>query len=265
MHISHYGAGRDGPRLDGMNAITCAGVRFAYSRSEVVCGVDLSVGRGELFALLGTNGAGKTTTLELILGQRRPAGGTVRVLGRDPYAARRSLAAEVGVVPQDSGCAPDLTVAETVRLWLRLHRRGRAGPLADGLLGELDLDHRAGVRVRQLSGGERRRLDLAVALCGDPGLLVLDEPTTGLDPRSRQRTWELLRERCRRGTTILLTTHYLEEAEALAGRVAIMDRGRVAFTGATTEVGGPGALAAAFHRIAGGGPPSPATASEPIR
>ncbi|MDI6100284.1 ABC transporter ATP-binding protein [Actinoplanes sp. NEAU-A12] len=240
-----------------MKAITCQGVRFTYGRSEVVCGVDLEVGQGELLALLGTNGAGKTTTLEVLLGQRRPAGGRVRLLGRDPFAERRRLAAEVGVVPQESGLAPDLTVAETVRLWLRLHRRDRVGPVSAELLGELDLEHRAAVRVRQLSGGERRRLDLAVALCGVPRLLVLDEPSTGLDPESRQRTWALLRERRRQGTTILLTTHFFEEAEALADRVVIMDRGRVAFTGTVADAGGPGALAAAFHRIAGGPPLSP--------
>lgn len=250
MHISHYGIVRSRPRLDGMKAISCADVHFSFGRSEVVSGVNLEVRQGELFALLGTNGAGKTTTLELLLGQRRPAAGAVRLLSRDPFAARRSLAAEVGVVRQESGCAPDLTVAETVRLWSRLHRRGHVDRASAELLRELDLEHRAAVRVRQLSGGERRRLDLAIALCGVPRLLVLDEPTTGLDPESRRRTWALLSDRRRRGMTILLTTHYLEEAETLADRVAIMDRGRVAFTGTVTEAGGPGALTTAFQRIA---------------
>jgi len=198
-----------------------------------------------MFALLGTNGAGKTTLLELLLGHRRPSGGTVRLLGRDPSRERRSLTAEIGVVPQDSGCFPDLTVTETLRLWLRLHRRHQVGRAVTELLAAADLEHRESVRVRQLSGGERRRLDLVVALCGEPRLLVLDEPTSGLDPVSRQRTWDLLRSRQRAGTTIVFTTHYLEEAEKEADRIAIMDRGRVALTGSAE-------LATAFHHIAEG-------------
>jgi ABC-2 type transport system ATP-binding protein len=229
------------------------GLRFSYGRSQVVRGVDLDVREGELFALLGTNGAGKTTTLELLLGHRRPSGGTVRVLGRDPWRDRRSLAADVGVVLQEGGCAPELTVAETVRLWLRLHRRRHVVRTAGALLEELHLQHRAAVRVRQLSGGEGRRLDLAVALCGDPRLLVLDEPTSGLDPQSRAHTWAVLRKRLRGGITVLVTTHYLEEAEALADRVAIMHAGKVAAIGTTAEVRESGSLADAFHRIAGSG------------
>jgi ABC-2 type transport system ATP-binding protein len=235
-----------------MNPISCQSLRFAYGHTEVVRGVDLEVLPGELFALLGTNGAGKTTTMDLLLGQRRPDTGTIRLLGRDPCRDRRRLAAEVGVLPQDGGCAPDLTAAETVRLWLRLHRRPDLRRTAAGLLAEVDLEHRADLRVGRLSGGEQRRLDLAVALCGAPRLLLLDEPTTGLDPESRARTWALLRALRERGTTILLTTHYLEEAEALADRIAIMDAGRVAFIGTVAEAGGAGSLDATFHRIAGG-------------
>jgi ABC-2 type transport system ATP-binding protein len=230
---------------------SCEGLRFSYGRAEVIRGVDLDVRRGELFALLGTNGAGKTTAMELLLGHRRPTGGTIRVLGRDPYRDRRSLAADVGVVLQEGGCAPELTVAETVRLWLRLHRRRHVVRAAGALLEEVQLRHRAAVRVRQLSGGERRRLDLAVALCGEPQLLLLDEPTSGLDPQSRAHTWAVLRERLRRGITILVTTHYLEEAEALADRVAIMHAGEVAVVGTVAEVRQSGSLADAFHRIAG--------------
>ncbi|MBB4753713.1 ABC transporter ATP-binding protein [Actinoplanes lobatus] len=200
-----------------MNAVSCRGLRFAYGPR----GVDLEVAAGEMVALVGVNGAGKTTTMELLIGHRRPAGGTIRVLGRDPYAERRRLATEVGVVPQDSGLAPDLTVTETLRLWLRLHRR----PVATELLGAVDLEHRAGMRVRQLSGGERRRLDLAVALCGRPRLLLLDEPTSGLDPDSRARTWKLLREHRDAGTSVLVSTHYPEEAEGLADRIVVMDGG----------------------------------------
>ncbi|MBB4744814.1 ABC-2 type transport system ATP-binding protein [Actinoplanes octamycinicus] len=234
-----------------MNPITCAGVHFGYRHAPVVRGVDLAVRPGELVALLGTNGAGKTTTMDLLLGQRRPDAGTIRVLGRDPCADRRRLTAEVGVLPQESGCAPGLTVAETVRLWLRLHGRRDVHRATAALLTEVELTHRADLRAGRLSGGERRRLDLAVALTGRPRLLLLDEPTTGLDPQSRAHTWALLRALREQGVTILLTTHYLEEAEALADRIAIMDAGRVVFTGTLDEAGGPGSLATTFHRIAG--------------
>ena len=255
----HYPASQRVPRLDGMTRTTppepvlsCRDVRVSYGPAEVVRGVDLDVGRGEIFALLGTNGAGKTTTMELLLGHRRPTGGTVRVLGRDPYLDRRRLAAEVGVVLQESGCAPDLTVTETVRLWLRLHRRPDVARAGGELLDEVRLDHRAGLRVRHLSGGERRRLDLAVALAGRPRLLLLDEPTSGLDPQARSHTWAVLRNRVRRGTTVLFTTHYLEEAEALADRVAIMNAGTVAVAGTVPEVRASGSLAEAFDRVATG-------------
>jgi ABC-2 type transport system ATP-binding protein len=232
------------------SVIDCSGLRFSYGETEVIRGLDLAVGRGELFALLGTNGAGKTTALELLLGERRAGAGTIRVLGRDP-SARRALAGEVGVVMQESGCAPDLRVGETLRLWLRLRGCRDAAGLAVALLDEVGLTGRATRRVRQLSGGERRRLDLAVALCGDPPLLILDEPTSGLDPQSRRDTWQVLRNRSRRGTTILFTTHYLEEAETLARRVAIMDAGRLALCAPTDEVRRSGSLTEVFHRIAG--------------
>jgi ABC-2 type transport system ATP-binding protein len=196
--------------------VTCRGVNFSYGEYEALRDIDLDVGRGEIVALAGPNGAGKTTLLEVLLGLRRPTSGTVRVLGHDPYRRRRRLAHAVGAVFQESGCAPDLTVAETVRMWHRLHRRpaGDADPVT-----ELKLEHRAHIRVRQLSGGERRRLDLAVALIGEPSLLVLDEPTTGLDPETRTLMWELLRRRRREGTAVLLSTHLPEEAVLHADRV----------------------------------------------
>ncbi len=222
--------------------ISCAGLRYSYRRFEAVAGVDLEVGRGELFALLGTNGAGKTSMMDLIRGHLRPSAGTVRVLGRDPARRRRELAPLVGVVPQDSGFAPALTVAETLRLWARL-----AGhPASATGLGEVGLADRAGVAVRHLSGGERRRLDLAVALAGDPPLLLLDEPTTGLDPEGRDDLWALVRRRVGAGVTVLLTTHYLEEAEAYADRFAILHHGRVAVTGGRSAD-----LAGAFRAVAG--------------
>jgi ABC-2 type transport system ATP-binding protein len=222
-----------------MDPIICAGLHYRYGTFAAVRGVDLTVRSGELFALLGTNGAGKTSTLEMLRGHRRPAAGHVRVLGADPGRQRRRLARRVGVVPQDSGFAPGLTVAETARLWTRLAGHRDAAARAARAVDDTGLGHRAGVRVRQLSGGERRRLDLAVALAGDPALLMLDEPTAGLDPESREQTWGLLRERLAGGTTVLLTTHYLEEAETLADRLAVLHRGQVAVTGTVAEVTAP--------------------------
>ncbi|MBA2893010.1 ABC transporter ATP-binding protein [Nonomuraea soli] len=218
-----------------MTPVEVEGLRATYGDFVAVDGIDLRVHQGEMFALLGTNGAGKTTTLETLEGHRRAQEGQVRVMGLDPFAHRRRLAGTVATMLQDSGFAGELTAAETLRMWQRLHpgRQGPADPLA-----EVDLDHRRDVRVQQLSGGERRRLDLALAISTDPDLLFLDEPTTGLDPESRERTWRVLRDLLERGRSILLTTHYLEEAEALADRIAIMHRGRIAVSGTLAEVVG---------------------------
>ena len=196
--------------------VNCTDLSYAYGGHQALDGVGLTVGPGEIVVLAGPNGAGKTTLLEILIGQRRPAAGTVRVLGHDPWRERRRLARDVGVVFQECGCAPELTAAETVRLWLRL--RGRRGD-GSALLAAVALDHRAGVRVGRLSGGERRRLDLAVALTGEPSLLLLDEPESGLDPQARERLWDLLRARRAAGTTVLLTTHHLDEAGRYADRV----------------------------------------------
>lgn len=200
---------------------------------DAVRGVSFSVRRGELFALLGTNGAGKTSTLEVLEGLAPASSGTVRVLGRDPFHDRRLVRARMGVMLQEGGFPSDLTVRETGRMWAGTLTRSR--PLEEAL--ELvDLRHRAGVRVKQLSGGERRRLDLAMAILGLPEVLFLDEPTTGLDPESRRGTWRLVQNLLREGTTVVLTTHYLEEAEHLADRLAIMHRGRIVRTGTPAEV-----------------------------
>jgi ABC-2 type transport system ATP-binding protein len=216
-----------------MNAIEVSGLRYSYGGFAAVDGIDFTVAEGEVFALLGTNGAGKTTTLEIVEGFRRPGAGTVRVLGRDPFRARAALAPSVGVVLQESGFAGELTVAETVALWGGIS--GRSDDAA-AVLARLDLAHRAGVAVEQLSGGERRRLDVALAVWGRPPLVVLDEPSTGLDPESRQRVWALVKDLAAAGTTVLLTTHYLEEAEALADRVAIMQGGRIRVAGTLASV-----------------------------
>lgn len=216
-----------------MAVIQVTGLRCAYGDHVAVDGIDFSVGQGEVFALLGPNGAGKTTTLETLEGHRDPSGGTVRVLGHDPRRERRAVRPRVGVMLQEGGFAGELTVRETADLWAALG--SRRGDVATDLE-RLDLANRAGVRVEQLSGGERRRLEVALAIHGEPELLMLDEPTTGLDPESRRRTWQVIGELVAAGTTILLTTHYLEEAEALADRVAIMRDGRIAVAGTLGEV-----------------------------
>ncbi|MFG2308830.1 ABC transporter ATP-binding protein [Streptomyces sp. NPDC048566] len=195
--------------------------------------VTFSVARGELFALLGTNGAGKTSTVELVEGLAPPAGGRVRVLGHDPHRERAAVRPRIGVMLQEGGFPSELTVAETVRMGAGCTSGARSVAEALDLVG---LDRRSGVRVKQLSGGEKRRLDLALALLGRPEVLFLDEPTTGLDVEGRRATWELVRELRRAGTTVLLTTHYLEEAEGLADRLAILHEGRVAAIGTPADV-----------------------------
>ncbi|WP_406201433.1 ABC transporter ATP-binding protein [Kitasatospora sp. NBC_01560] len=200
---------------------------------HAVRGVDLTVGRGELFALLGTNGAGKTSTMELIEGLAAPTGGEVRVLGHDPYRERAAVRPRIGIMLQEGGFPGDLTVAETGRSWAGTTSGARPVDEALELVG---LATRRDVRVKQLSGGERRRLDLAMALLGRPEVLFLDEPSTGLDPEARAAVWRLVRELRAQGTTVLLTTHYLEEAEELADRLAILHGGRVVTTGTVAEV-----------------------------
>lgn len=214
--------------------IEAEGLRRTYAGGfEAVTGISFSVARGEIFALLGTNGAGKTSTVELLEGLAAPDGGTVRVLGHDPYRERAAVRPRTGVMLQEGGFPSDLTAAETARLWAGCTSGAR--PIGEAL--ELvGLERRADVRVKQLSGGERRRLDLALAMLGRPEVLFLDEPTTGLDAEGRRDTWELVRTLREGGTTVLLTTHYLEEAESLADRLAIMHRGRIVTAGSPAEV-----------------------------
>ncbi|MEU6017200.1 ABC transporter ATP-binding protein [Streptomyces sp. NPDC047515] len=214
--------------------IEASGVRRRYDGGfEAVSGVSFTVARGELFALLGTNGAGKTSTVELLEGLALPDSGSVRVLGHDPYRERPAVRPRIGVMLQEGGFPSELTVTETVRMWAGCTSGARpTGEVLD-LVG---LAHRSRVRVKQLSGGERRRLDLALALLGRPEVLFLDEPTTGLDAEGRRDTWELVRILREGGTTVLLTTHYLEEAEMLADRLAIMHRGRIVTAGTPAEV-----------------------------
>jgi ABC-2 type transport system ATP-binding protein len=224
--------------MEDIGVITVRDLRRRYGGPgsggfDAVRGVTFSVRHGELFALLGTNGAGKTSTMEVLAGLASPAQGKVRVLGRDPYRERAAVRCRMGVMLQEGGFPPDLTVAETGRMWAGTLTAPR--PVAEALT-LVDLGHRAGVAVRSLSGGERRRLDLAMAILGRPEVLFLDEPTTGLDPQSRRRTWQLIRDLLTAGTTIVLTTHYLEEAAELADRLAIMHQGRIVRTGTPAEV-----------------------------
>ncbi|MET9693100.1 ABC transporter ATP-binding protein [Streptomyces sp. NPDC006514] len=200
---------------------------------EAVRGVSFSVARGEIFALLGTNGAGKTSTVELLEGLAAPSGGQVRVFGLDPLTRRAEVRPRTGVMLQEGGFPSDLSVTETVRMWGGVTTGAR--PAAE-VLELVGLAARSAVRVKQLSGGERRRLDLALALLGRPEVLFLDEPTTGMDPEGRRDTWALVRELREQGTTVLLTTHYLEEAEELADRLAILHEGELVLTGTPAEV-----------------------------
>ncbi|GAA3373016.1 ABC transporter ATP-binding protein [Streptomyces sannanensis] len=216
------------------DVIEAEGLRRTYRGGfEAVRGISFSVAPGELFALLGTNGAGKTSTVELLEGLAPPGGGAVRVLGHDPYRERAAVRPRIGVMLQEGGFPSDLTVTETVRMWAGCTSGARPVGEALELVG---LTGRAGTRVKLLSGGEKRRLDLALALLGRPEVLFLDEPTTGLDAEGRRETWKLVRELRDSGTTVLLTTHYLEEAEQLADRLAILHQGRIAAEGRVADV-----------------------------
>src|SRR5437868_7693190 len=218
------------------NAIQVSGLRRRYGAFEAVRGISFDVRRGELFALLGTNGAGKTTTMEILEGYARPTEGTATVLGHDPVAERRTLRPKIGIMLQNAGFLGDLTVAETVALNLGMVADTGRRPMEGDPLAAVELSHKAKTRTRQLSGGEKRRLDLALAILSRPEVLFLDEPTTGMDPEARRTTWQVIEELKARGTTVLLTTHYLEEAERLADRLAIMDRGEIRMYGTVEEV-----------------------------
>lgn len=200
---------------------------------EAVQGVSFTVDEGQLFALLGTNGAGKTSTLEVMEGLAPPSAGTVRILGRDPWTDRRALRPYMGIMLQSGGFPPDLTVAETARMWAGTLSAPRG---VDEALALVDIESRRDIAVKQLSGGEKRRLDLALALLNRPTVLFLDEPTTGLDPESRRNTWELIRGIRDGGTTVVLTTHYLDEAQSLADHLAIMHAGRIERAGTVAEI-----------------------------
>jgi ABC-2 type transport system ATP-binding protein len=218
-------------------AISVRGLRKTYGDLEAVRGIDFEVRRGEVFGLLGPNGAGKTTTVEILEGYRGRTGGDVSVLGHDPQRRDRALRARAGIVLQSCGMYPHITVREALSHWAGLYPHPRD---VDEVLELAGLEAKAGGRARHLSGGQLRRLDFALALIGDPELIFLDEPTTGFDPAARRQAWDTVRSLRELGKTVLLTTHYLDEAQALADRVAIIKDGRLLAQGAPGELGGGG-------------------------
>jgi ABC-2 type transport system ATP-binding protein len=216
-----------------VSAIEVSGLRMSYGSHEVLHGVSFEVQTGEVFALLGPNGAGKTTTVEILEGYRKRDAGGVRVLGEDPGSAGPGFRARIGIVLQSSAVYPLLTVAETLDLFAGYYPRPRTPAEVIELVG---LTGKAGSRVRTLSGGQLRRLDLALALIGHPEVLFLDEPTTGFDPAARRQAWETIRGLRELGKSILLTTHYMEEAQRLSDRIAILGDGRIVGTGSPSDL-----------------------------
>jgi ABC-2 type transport system ATP-binding protein len=213
--------------------ISVRGLRKSYGELEAVRGIDLEVESTEIFAFLGPNGAGKTTTVEILEGYRRRAAGEISVLGADPATADRDWRQRIGIVLQDSRMHPELTVRESLELFAGYYRSPRGVEETISLVG---LSEKANDRVARLSGGQQRRLDVALALVGDPELLFLDEPTTGFDPSARRRAWEVVASLRELGKTIFLTTHYMEEAQVLADRVAIIARGEIVAEGSPAEL-----------------------------
>jgi ABC-2 type transport system ATP-binding protein len=216
-----------------VSAITVSGLRKAYGEREVLHGISFTVQTGEVFALLGPNGAGKTTTVEILEGYRRRDDGDVRVLGADPGRAGSDFRARIGIVLQSSAVYHLLTVREIVALFAGYYPSPRR---PDEVIDLVGLAEKRDARVRTLSGGQLRRLDLALALVGDPELVFLDEPTTGFDPAARRQAWDTIRDLRSLGKSILLTTHYMEEAQRLADRVAILRSGEIVGTGSPQEL-----------------------------
>jgi ABC-2 type transport system ATP-binding protein len=218
-----------------VSAISVVDLRKSYGAHEALRGVSFEVAEGEVFSLLGPNGAGKTTTVEILEGYRTRDGGDVRVLGHDPARAGRGFRERIGVVLQQSQMWPTLTVAETHRMFAGYYEQPRD---VDEVIRLVGLEDKRDARVKTLSGGQKRRLDLGVALVGDADLIFMDEPTTGFDPAARRAAWEMIRSLRLLGKTILLTTHYLDEAEQLADRVAVLREGRIVRVGTPAELTG---------------------------
>ena len=217
-----------------MTAIRVRGLRKSYGPLEAVAGIDFDVDAGEVFGFLGPNGAGKTTTVEILEGYRSRSHGEVEVLGHDPASASRDLRERVGIVLQDTGVERYLRVGEVLDLYSGYYAKPRS---AGELLELVGLESQRSTMVRRLSGGQRRRLDLALGLVGDPELIFLDEPTTGFDPSARRGAWDVIRNLRTLGRTVFLTTHYMDEAAELADRVAVISGGRIVAEGPPDELG----------------------------
>ncbi|TFV55774.1 ABC transporter ATP-binding protein [Geodermatophilus sp. DF01-2] len=235
--------------MDPDAAISIRGLVKRYGDRAAVDGLDLDIRRGEIFALLGPNGAGKTTTVEVLEGYRRRDGGAVRVLGVDPARGGRRWKAQLGIVLQSGAGDSQLSVRELLKARASYYAEPRD---PDEVLELVGLTDKAGARGRSLSGGQRRRLDVALGIVGRPRLLFLDEPTTGFDPEARRQFWALIRSLRDLGTTMLLTTHYLDEAEALADRVGVIARGQLAEVAVPTALGGRGTAPAVVSWTEGG-------------
>ena len=227
-----------------MAAITVRDLQKHYGDVRAVDGVSFDVGEGEVYALLGHNGAGKSTTVEILEGHRTRSAGEVTVLGHDPGRGGREFRDRIGIVLQTAGVEDELRVAEAVEVYGSCYRRRR--PVAD-VIEMVGLGPQADRRVGALSGGQRRRLDLALGIVGTPDLLFLDEPTTGFDPATRRNAWSLIRQLCSGGTTVLLTTHYLDEAEHLADRVGVLVAGKLVAEGSPASLVGGGATRVGFE------------------
>jgi ABC-2 type transport system ATP-binding protein len=252
-----------GPTVDPSAVIQVSGLTKSYGEVHAVAGIDLRIARGEVFAMLGPNGAGKTTTVEILEGYRQRDGGQVTVLGLDPGKQRRLLKAQIGIVLQSTGVDRYLTVAETIAMYAGYYPHPRP---VDDVIDVVGLASKHNTRVVKLSGGQQRRLDVAIALAGDPELLFLDEPTTGFDPSARHEAWDVVKNLAALGKTVLLTTHYMDEAQNLADRVAVIADGRIVAEGAPATLAGRDATRArvSYHVPEGarpppdlGGPPSP--------
>ena len=215
--------------------VSVRALRKRYGQVEAVAGVDLTINRGEVFGLLGPNGAGKTTIVEILEGHRSATAGEVRVLGYDPERREREFRERIGIVPQEGGVEPVLTVREVIDLYSAAYAHPRP---VDEVVDLVGLEEKRDSRVETLSGGQRRRLDLALGIASDPEVLFLDEPTTGFDPSARRRSWELIDRLRSLRKTILLTTHYMEEAQRLADRVAVIASGRIVAEGDPSSLAG---------------------------